>query len=117
MIAGKVIENLIHLIATVSPGAKKGSTAPYAYAETLLIESGRRQPRTLANAFRSPVAARINAAEEAMTLHLAKVDASYGAHETRRHLSLTGTDLPGSKRGTLDELAAFARDAAVGLGT
>jgi CRISPR system Cascade subunit CasC len=30
-LAGKVVEHLVHLIATVSPGAKKGSTAPYAY--------------------------------------------------------------------------------------
>ena len=56
-LAGKVVQHLVHLIATVSPGAKKGSTAPYAWAELMLIEAGRRQPRTLANAFRNPTEA------------------------------------------------------------
>ena len=51
-LAGKVVEHLIHLIATVSPGAKLGSTAPYAYADLMLMEAGSRQPRSLANAFR-----------------------------------------------------------------
>lgn len=107
-LAGKVAEHLVHLIATVTPGAKKGSTAPYAYAETMLIESGWRQPRTLANAFRTPTAGRTDAAEKAMAAHLAKVDAAYGVHETRRHLSLSGVELPASKAGNLDEMAAFA---------
>jgi CRISPR system Cascade subunit CasC len=109
-LAGKVAEHLVHLIATVSPGAKKGSTAPYAYAETMLIESGRRQPRTLANAFRAPVSAQIEAAEGAMRDYVTRVDASYGAGETRRHLALSEADLPGSRRETLDALAGFARE-------
>lgn len=113
-LAGKVLEHLVHLIATVSPGAKKGSTAPYAYAETMLIESGARQPRTLANAFRTPVAGRMEAAEGAVAAYLAKIDAAYGAHETRRHLALSGVDLPGSQREKLDALAAFASDVASG---
>jgi CRISPR system Cascade subunit CasC len=69
-LAGKVAEHLTHLVATVSPGAKKGSTAPYAFAETMLIESGRRQPRTLANAFRTPVDARMEKAEAALRDYL-----------------------------------------------
>ena len=52
-LAGKVVENLIHLIATVTPGAKLGSTAPYSYADLMLVEVGSRQPRSLANAFRN----------------------------------------------------------------
>ena len=47
-LAAKVVERLIHLIATVSPGAKKGSTAPYAFADLMFVETGRRQPRSLA---------------------------------------------------------------------
>ena len=39
-LAAQVVENLIHLIATVSPGAKLGSTAPYAYADLMLVEAG-----------------------------------------------------------------------------
>ncbi len=47
--------NLVKAMATVSPGAKRGSTAPYAYAEFVLLERGSSQPRTLANAFLEPV--------------------------------------------------------------
>ena len=53
-LAAKVVEHLLHLIATVTPGAKLGSTAPYACADLVLVEAGSRQPRSLANAFRSP---------------------------------------------------------------
>jgi CRISPR system Cascade subunit CasC len=110
-LAGKVAEHLIHLVATVSPGAKKGSTAPYSYAEAMLIESGRRQPRTLANAFRRPVAALASEAFSAMSTYLSKIDAAYGVEETRRHLSIDGAELPASTRVSLGDLAAFARDA------
>jgi CRISPR system Cascade subunit CasC len=43
---------LVEAIATTSPGAKRGSTAPYAWSEFMLLERGQAQPRTLANAFR-----------------------------------------------------------------
>ena len=48
----QVVYNITHLIAEVSPGAKLGSTAPYGRAELMLIESGDRQPRSLAAAYR-----------------------------------------------------------------
>ncbi len=54
-LASEIIERLIKIIATVSPGAKVGSTAPYSYASMILVESGNSQPRTLANAFLKPV--------------------------------------------------------------
>ena len=47
--------NLVRVMATCSPGAKRGSTAPYAYAEFAMTERGDDQPRTLANAFRTPI--------------------------------------------------------------
>lgn len=53
--AEQLARNLVRIVATCSPGAKKGSTAPYAYAEFALLERGDEQPRTLANAFRKPV--------------------------------------------------------------
>ena len=58
-LASRVVECLAHLIATVSPGAKLGSTAPYGYADLMLIEAGVRQPRSLANAFRIPAKAQV----------------------------------------------------------
>ena len=82
-LAGKVIEHLAHLIATVSPGAKKGSTAPYAYADFVLAEAGSRQPRSLANAFRDAVKPpSVAAATAALGSHLAALDAMYGARES-----------------------------------
>jgi CRISPR system Cascade subunit CasC len=108
-LAAKVIEHLVHLIATVSPGAKLGSTAPYGYAELMLVETGRRQPRTLAGAYRSPVAPTVDAATKALAEHLAHMDGAYGLAETRQHLALAGDGLPGSTGPiSLDALAAFA---------
>ena len=52
-LAGQVVHNLTHLIAEVSPGAKRGSTAPFGRADLMLIEAGDRQPRSLAAAYRS----------------------------------------------------------------
>lgn len=55
--AEQLARNLVQAMTTVSPGAKRGSTAPYAYAEFVLLERGSEQPRTLANAFLEPVRA------------------------------------------------------------
>jgi CRISPR system Cascade subunit CasC len=54
-ITASVVESLLYLITTVSPGAKQGSTAPYAYSHLLLAEAGNAQPCSLANAFLAPV--------------------------------------------------------------
>ncbi|MEQ9398435.1 MAG: type I-E CRISPR-associated protein Cas7/Cse4/CasC [Longimicrobiales bacterium] len=56
--AEQLARSLVRVMATKSPGAKKGSTAPYAYAELALLERGVAQPRTLANAFREPISGR-----------------------------------------------------------
>lgn len=87
-LAGKVVEHLIHLIATTSPGAKKGSTAPYAYADFVLVETGDRPPRSLSNAFRDPVAPSVAEAAKALRRQLGKFDSMYGAGETRRLAAL-----------------------------
>ena len=50
-LAGRVVQHLLHLIATVSPGAKLGSTAPFDWAKFVLVEAGDWQPRSLAGAF------------------------------------------------------------------
>jgi CRISPR system Cascade subunit CasC len=55
VLAAHVMDSMVRLIATVSPGAKLGSTAPYSYAHLMLVEFGKAQPRTLANAFLTPV--------------------------------------------------------------
>ena len=110
-LAATVVKHLVHLIATVSPGAKLGSTAPYAYADLALIEAGSRQPRSLANAFRSQVPAQTTAAVVALTGHLGKLDAAYGSHESRRVMSLDAYNIPEAERLDLERLASWAADA------
>ncbi len=107
-LAGKVIEHLLHLIATVSPGAKLGSTAPYSCADLMLVEAGVRQPRSLANAFRDPVQPQVAAATDALSTHLGKLDTAYGVRERRRIMSVGDCDLPNAERVCLDDLASWA---------
>lgn len=110
--AAKVVEHLVHLIADVSPGAKKGSTAPYSYAEFMLVEAGDRQPRTLANAFRQALKARdqdpAEAAVNALAKHLARMDKAYQTGERRHQLSVLDAMIPECDAVSLDELARFA---------
>ncbi|MCO6416035.1 type I-E CRISPR-associated protein Cas7/Cse4/CasC [Siccirubricoccus sp. KC 17139] len=116
-LGGRVVEHLLHLIATVSPGAKKGSTAPYAWAEALLVELGTRQPRSLANAFRRPVPLSgegdlLGRALDALSAHMARLDACYGLKEERGLLSAAEASLPGTGvPRSLDDLAAWVRGA------
>ena len=110
-LAGKVVDHLVHLIATVSPGAKLGSTAPYACADLMLIEAGARQPRSLANAFRNPARAQVAEATNALSQYLSRLDAAYGAKEARRVMSVEDCDIPHAERLGLDDLAAWASQA------
>lgn len=89
-LASSAIEHLIHLIATTSPGAKLGSTAPYGYADLVMIEAGKRQPRSLMTAFHQPVAERAARPEavKALARHLASFDQMYGREEDRRIASM-----------------------------
>lgn len=114
-LAARVVEHLIHLIATVSPGAKLGATAPYGYASWLLIEAGARQPRSLANAFRDPVklgrGRNLASAVERLAEHIAQLDENYGASEVRRFLTIEDTRLPEAVRLPLDSLGQWAAEA------
>ena len=110
-LAAKVVHNLVHLIATVSPGAKLGSTAPYAAADLMLIEAGNRQPRSLANAFRKAVPAQTDAAAEAIAGYLGRLDDCYGAKEARRVMSVEPCEVPGASWLSCDDVAAWAADA------
>lgn len=111
-----VAEHLVHLIATVSPGAKKGSTAPYAFAQTLLLEAGSRQPRSLASAFEAAIAGTRDRplsvrAEDALFERLSAFDRAYGSKEARRFLSLRSDARDGATGPeSLDHLATWAAD-------
>lgn len=121
-LAGEVVEHLVHLVATVSPGAKLGSTAPYAYAHLVLAEAGDTQPRTLANAFLKPVSSRpdlVANAYQALNDHLMELDQMYGTETRRKASGLGPVDrLKGGLQSTepvpLPTLAGWAADAVTG---
>ena len=112
--AGKVAGQLLKLIARVSPGAKKGSTAPFAAAEWLLAEASDDQPRTLANAFRKAVKNRpeqdvFEPTMAALQKHVQNLDATYGMAMQRRQLSVTEPALEGVETLSLEALAAWVQ--------
>ena len=110
-LAAKVVEHLIHLIATVSPGAKLGSTAPYGRARFMLVEAGSDQPYSLADAFRTPVhPPRMDRTLDALTEEIQRQDAAYGVSGTRRFMSMDNCEIPSSERVNLNELASWAAD-------
>ena len=122
-LAGNVLQRLIHLIATVSPGAKLGSTAPYACAELVLAEVGERQPRTLANAFMKAVPNYGSKAADVKTMaasrigdYLGRYDAMYGKHEARRVATMVEPSPSNAgKRVPLRELADWAASRMAGV--
>jgi CRISPR system Cascade subunit CasC len=83
--------NLVQAMTQVSPGAKRGSTAPYAYAEFVLLERGGEQPRTLANAFLEPVRANgasvMVASARKLLEHRRKLEEMYGDGEGKARLA------------------------------
>ncbi|MBW2149300.1 MAG: type I-E CRISPR-associated protein Cas7/Cse4/CasC [Deltaproteobacteria bacterium] len=90
-IAGEVLENLVYLVATVSPGAKRGSTAPYSYADFVATEAGSTQPCTWANAFFDPVRIAEGMREKAihaLSRHVERLDSVYKPGNKRRYVSL-----------------------------
>ena len=108
-LASDVLHHLVYLITEITPGAKLGSTAPYARASFLLLEAGERQPRSLAEAFRRPSKPRLDDAVEALASHLAALDETYATGESRRVMSLADVAVPGAEHGSLAELAQWAK--------
>ncbi|MBA4157521.1 MAG: type I-E CRISPR-associated protein Cas7/Cse4/CasC [Gemmatimonadetes bacterium] len=90
-LAEELTGTLVRAMATVSPGAKQGSTAPFSYAEMILLERGAQQPRTLANAFLQPVRANNGSlmAESvgALLTHRAALEAMYEPFEGKEALA------------------------------
>lgn len=116
-LAGRVVQSLLHLVATVSPGAKRGSTAPFEWAKFMLVEAGDWQPRSLAGAFQNALPLRQNALRQAAVQRLAdeveRMDAAYGAPLARRFLAVDDVTIPGAQRLPLKALADWAQEAVV----
>jgi CRISPR system Cascade subunit CasC len=82
---------LVRAVAQVEPAAKLGSTAPYSGLRELVVEIGRRQPRSLIGAFERPVEAtrERTLSEEArhrLHTHASEMDTLMGAPEYRSDL-------------------------------
>lgn len=114
-LAGRVVQSLLHLVATVSPGAKRGSTAPFEWAKFMLVEAGDWQPRTLAGAFQNALPqgqpALRQVAVQRMAEELSNMDAAYGAPLARRFLAVDNVSIPGAQRLPLRDLADWAKAA------
>jgi CRISPR system Cascade subunit CasC len=112
-LAGRVVQHLLHLIATVSPGAKRGSTAPFEWAKFLLVEVGDWQPRSLAGAFQNALPLNQPAIREAavqmLTDEIGKLDDAYGAPLDRRFLALDKVAVPNAQRLSLNDLATWVQ--------
>ena len=66
----------------------------------------------MAGAFRKPVEPDLDQAVDALAKHLKQLDEVYATGELRRHLSLSEVALDGAEKGSLAELAVWARDRA-----
>ena len=112
-LAGRVVQHLLHLIATVSPGAKRGSTAPFEWAKFLLVEVGDWQPRSLAGAFQNALPLQQPAIRQAaiqeLVSEITKLDAAYGSGLERRFLALDAVTVPHAQRLSLDNLATWVQ--------
>lgn len=112
-LAGQIVHHLLHLIATVSPGAKRGSTAPFEWAKFMLVEAGDWQPRSLAGAFQNALDTRgakiRERAVEQLSGELQRLDAAYGAPCERRFLSVDDVDVAGAQRMPLAALTHWVQ--------
>jgi CRISPR system Cascade subunit CasC len=104
-LAGKVVQHLLHLIATVSPGAKRGSTAPFDWAKFMLLEAGDWQPRSPAGTFHDALPLKDGnggtireRAVGRLAREIAAMDEAYGAPLTRRFMALdNGVEIAGAE--------------------
>lgn len=113
-LAGRVVQHLLHLIATVSPGAKRGSTAPFGWAKFLLVEAGDWQPCSLAGAFHDALPTEggdlRRRAVARLGHEIAAMNQTYGAPLARRFLALDAVEISGAERLSLAALGEWVRD-------
>jgi CRISPR system Cascade subunit CasC len=89
-----IMQALVTAIATVTPGAKLGATAPHARADLVLLESGRQQPRSLANAYLQSLGFKtgddpMQRAVDALGRHCQAIDGMYGETAEYRVVATT----------------------------
>lgn len=116
--ARDVLTGLVNSIATVSPGAKLGATAPYARTDCALLETGDTQPRSLANAYLNRLRLNGNAMQHAVdTLggYLEQLDGMYGVEGSRFIASTRDTGIiPEARQAPLNQTIESALDSIFG---
>ena len=100
-----VVNHLIHLFPTIPMGGAWGSTAPFSYADFMLVEIGDRQPRSLAGAYRTPTRPRIRESLDAMKRYIERLDQVYESDEKRRYNALDDVEIPRAEFLNLNALA------------
>lgn len=105
--ARDVLTGLVKSIATVSPGAKLGATAPYARTDCALLETGDTQPRSLANAYLNRLRPNGDVMQQAVNTlggYLEQLDGMYGVEGPRFVASTRDTDaIPEARRAPLNQ--------------
>lgn len=105
--ARDVLTGLVQSIATVSPGAKLGATAPYARTDCALLETGAAQPRSLANAYLEHLRPNGDAMQQAVNTlggYLERLDDMYGVEGSRFIASTRETNaVPSAQRAPLKQ--------------
>lgn len=101
-LAAEVVRRFTQMLATVSPGAKLGSTAPHSYAWSVLGEVGTEQPRSLSNAFLSPASENnlLEDSYEKLGKYVESLDQMYGTDTDRRLAAMGPTDGLAERVGT-----------------
>jgi CRISPR system Cascade subunit CasC len=87
-----MLRTLLKAMTTASPGAKHGSTAPYSYSDFVLLESGKKQPRTLANAYLKAIPQRGDLLQESvneLSNQMTSIDRMYGEVASFRSVATT----------------------------
>lgn len=109
----QVVEHLLHLITTVTPGAKLGSTAPYARPWLVLASAGDEQPYSLAEAFYNPVPLNGGIREtsaERLAAYIAASDRMYGTADRRLIATMLHENpISTADRVTIDEMGQKLR--------
>ena len=110
-LTAQTVRHLVHLIATVSPGAKKGSTAPFGIADLMLAEIGTGQPRNLANAYLNPCRPNLEDAFQALTDQMEGEDRMMGNQRSRMFASTHNPKIPWGQQTSLHNLAEWVAEA------
>lgn len=117
-VAGRLIKHLLHLIATVTPGAKLGSTAPYARPWFVMAEAGESQPFTLADAFYRPVPLRDDMRAQTLSQlesYVSRSDEMYGMDTKRLVASMYDVAIPQSATVSLNQMGEDLEQAVISL--